>query len=98
MYKERDPHTSYRIDVTWLSSADLLTFSVTIYPPATQENSPTIGRVYRYREDVIPEWMRVAVDMIDMAALEGVAEIPHFGNRSGTVYWLFAQQVYEKDM
>ena len=93
MHKERDPHTSYRVEVAWPSGSDQLIFSVTVYPPITSDNPVTVGSLYR--EDVIPEWMRTAVDMLDMAAIKGEATIPFFGSKAGSTYWFFAQQVYE---
>jgi len=91
MHQERDPSTSYRVEVAWPAGADQLTFSVTIYPPG----SLTVGSIYR--EDVVPQWMRTAIDMLDMAAIKGEAIIPFFGNKSGNTYWFFAQQVYETE-
>jgi len=96
MHQQRDPYTSYRVEVMWPSDSELLTFSVTIFPPSIQGDSLTVNTIYR--EDVIPEWVRTSVDMLNMAAIKGEAIIPHFGNKSGTVYWLFAQQTYEKEL
>jgi len=93
MQNKRDPQTSYRVEVTWPTKSDKLVFNVTIYPPAEDNKAPTVGSVYR--EDVIPEWMRIAVDMLDMAAVEGNALIPFFGSKAGNVYWFHAQQVYD---
>ena len=93
MHQERDPGSSYRVEVMWPVGSDLLTFNVTIYPPAGSGHSVTVGSVYR--EDVIPEWMRIAVDMLDMAAVGGNAMIPFFGSKAGNVYWFHSQQVYE---
>jgi len=92
MHNERDPHTSYRVEVMWPATSDKLTFSITIYPPHPADTQPIIGAVYR--EDTIPEWLRVAIDLIDMAAVKGDATIPFFGSKAGNTYWLFAQQVY----
>ena len=92
MQPKRDPQTSYRVEVTWPVDTDLLTFHVTIYPPANSEKSVSVGSVYR--EDSIPEWMQIAVDMLDMAAVDGNALIPFFGSKAGNVYWFHAQQVY----
>lgn len=92
MSPQRDPDTSYRVEVTWPANSDQLTFSVTIYPPASSGESVTVGTVYR--EDVIPEWIRVAIDMLDMAAVEGNASIPFFGNKSGNLYWFHSRQTY----
>ena len=93
MQPKRDPQTSYRVEVTWPVGSDLLTFHVTIYPPADSEKAVSVGSVYR--EDSIPEWMRIAIDMLDMAAVEGNALIPFFGSKAGNVYWFHAQQVYD---
>lgn len=92
MHPQRNPHTSYRVEVTWPAESDLLTFNVTIYPPAESGDSVSVGSVYR--EDAIPEWMRVAVDMLDMAAVDGNALIPFFGSKAGNIYWFHSQQTY----
>lgn len=94
MHPERDPYTSYRVEVVWPPGEDALTYLVTIYPPiAGGSVTPTIGAAYR--EDVIPEWMQVAIDMLNMAAVNGDATIHFFGSKAGNVYWLHAQQTYE---
>jgi len=95
MHQQRDPHTSYRVEVSWPVKSDQLTFLLTIYPPVGSGYGSTVR--CEYREDVIPEWMRTAIDMLDMAAFKGEATIPFFGSKSGNTYWFFAKQVYETE-
>lgn len=77
----------------WPAASDQLTFSITVYPPADSDKNPIVGS--HYREDAIPEWLRIGIDMLDMAAFKGDATIPFFGSKAGNTYWFFAQQVYE---
>jgi len=77
----------------WPAASDQLIFSITVYPPADSDKQPIVGGTYR--EDSIPEWVRTALDMLDMAAIQGQAVIPFFGSKSDNTYWFFAQQVYE---
>ena len=92
MHHQRDPETSYRVEVMWPVKSDNLILNVTTYPPVTEGNPVTVSSVYR--EDAIPEWMRVALDMLDMAAVGGDALVPFFGSKAGNIYWFHAQQVY----
>jgi hypothetical protein len=91
MHQTRDRRTSYRIEKV-NSDLDQLTLSVTIYPPAGEKENVSVGSFYRV--DAVPEWVTIAMDMLDASATDGVGSIPFYGSKSGMVYWLHAEQVY----
>jgi hypothetical protein len=91
MHDKREPRTSYRVEVINDHKVEeQLTLSVTIYPPA----DVTVESLYRY--DAIPEWIRIGMDLLDMASTKGCGSVPFFGSRASNVYWFHAEQVYEK--
>jgi hypothetical protein len=96
MHEERDPRTSYRVEVIDdYKGEGQLALSVTIYPPASSGENVTVGCLYRY--DAIPEWLRISMDLLDLSSTNGFGMVPFFGGRSSNVYWFHAQQVYNND-
>ena len=94
MHDKRDPRTSYRIQVNDTPGCTL-TYSVTTFPPGGKTSTETVRVGQEYRADVVPEWMRIAVEILDMAAVEGNALVPFFGGKVGNVYWLMSDQTQE---
>lgn len=92
MDSERNPETSYRVE-RLSPRQDGLVYEVTTYAPVTEGQTFTKEEVLR--EDVLPDWVRVGMSMLDMASSpDGMGSIPFFGSRTYDTYWFQARQVY----
>lgn len=97
MHNERDMYSSYRVQVNDTPGCTL-TYSVTTYPPGgkTVMEAAKVTVDQQFRADVIPEWLRISIDMLDIAAVNGNALIPFFGSKAGNTYWFMAVQTQER--
>ena len=77
-----DPHNSYKIEKDFVSDV----WSVTIYKPQ-QGNTNHI-----FTWEKLPQWIKDRVMMLDLTGRD-VISIPFFGERVGTKYWIFADQI-----
>jgi len=82
----RDHSTTYRVSTTTYGEL----YKVTMYPktPAPIGNS-------LYRLDLLPEWMRKGMEMLDVAGNDH--EVPGVGRRTGSAYWFEAETKSNKD-
>ena len=50
------------------------------------------GVTVLYRDDLIPEWMRTGMHMLDASkSPHGIGEIPEFGSYFDNIYWFFSK-------
>lgn len=85
---ERNTSTSYFIRK--LPEDDLSCY-VKTYPKRIYSSDNMVFGTYRY--DAMPEWMVEGMRMLDAAAVDGVADIPGYGQLSSGGYWFLARQI-----
>ena len=94
MLAQRNPKTSYRVEIQKYADDQELSYRITEYKDASNEGSTYKQETYM-REDALPEWVIMGVRLLDISAVDGIADIPFFGEKNGPVYWFYAQQVYK---
>lgn len=87
MDEQRNPKTSYCVEL--LDDEELIAV-VSTYSTSGLKDKIRM----EYRLDALPTWVRTGIDLLDLATVDGHADIPKFGHKTDRSYWFFSDQVY----
>lgn len=84
----RNPKNTYRVDSNWgQNDWGNLNWQVKVYEFGGGNVS------YIVREDQIPQWLLDRMKTLDIAYKAEGVELPGYGSRFGSTYWIMADQV-----